>query len=236
MGRADAADGVLAEVRAQVSDSGLIGELDAQLALNRLFAGRVQEVFDITEPMLTTADLRAYSQAALQAGVARFLAGRYDDAVETATRGFEARIGLVDEVQLADAGIHLVALSFAQVERGEIEHGIATARAGYEGAAAMGHRNGQAYFAIALARGHLVRGEVVSSARYAREAALLYGEFNHPGSRWGFGALALALAYAGDVARAEEALADLDAEPDTPVEMMDPDIDRARAVGGRGTR
>jgi DNA-binding CsgD family transcriptional regulator len=236
MGRAEAADGVLAEVRAQVSDSGLIGELDAQLALNRLFAGRVQEVFDITEPMLTTADLRAYSQAALQAGVARFLAGRYDDAVETSTRGFEARIALVDEVQLADAGIHLVALSFAQVERGDIEHGIATARAGYEGAAAMGHRNGQAYFAIALARGHLVRGEVVSSARYAREAALLYGEFNHPGSRWGFGALALALAHAGDVARAEEALSDLDAEPDTPVEMMDPDIDRARAwvVAARG--
>src|SRR6202008_1280181 len=42
LGRAGDADAVLAAVRADVDDRALVGELDAALALNRLFAGRVQ--------------------------------------------------------------------------------------------------------------------------------------------------------------------------------------------------
>jgi DNA-binding CsgD family transcriptional regulator len=229
LGRASDAERIAREVRDTLDDPVLVGEIDAQLATNLLLAGRVQEVLASAAPILAAADLRAYSQAALQAGMAYYLCGRYEDAVETATRAFEARVALGDQVQLADAGTHLVALSFAQVERGEIDLGIATAYAGYEGAAEARHRNGQAYFAISLARGHLLRGELETSARYAREAAVLFGEFNHPGSRWGFAALALALAQLGDVAGAEAAVADLDAEPETPVQMMDADIDRARA-------
>ena len=58
---------------------------------------------------------------------------------------------------------------------------------------------------------------------------MLWGEIAHPSTRWGFGGLAHTLALTGDLDAAEAALADLDAEPPTPIRMMDVDIERGRA-------
>jgi DNA-binding NarL/FixJ family response regulator len=62
----------------------------------------------------------------------------------------------------------------------------------------------------------------------------------HPATRWGFGGLAHALALSGEFEGAEAAIADLDAEPPTPMRIMDVDIDRARAwllvLGGEHAR
>ena len=63
-------------------------------------------------------------------------------------------------------------------------------------------------------------------------------ELRHPAARWGFGALACALALAGDLDGAEDAFAELDAEPSTPVQLFDPEIARGRAwvAAQRGER
>src|SRR5262249_30097143 len=56
----------------------------------------------------------------------------------------------------------------------------------------------------------------------------LFGELNHSGARWGYGLAALAHAQRGDADAAEENIADLDAEPDTTIRMMDTELERAR--------
>jgi DNA-binding NarL/FixJ family response regulator len=64
--------------------------------------------------------------------------------------------------------------------------------------------------------------------RFARESAVGFSETGHPGVRWAYAALALAAAQRGDVQTAEQALADLDAEPLSPVLRNEADVDRAR--------
>lgn len=88
---------------------------------------------------------------------------------------------------------------------------------------------GQGWFTLMLGRICLLQGRAVTAARWLREAAVLWGELVHPSARWGFGGLAHALALTGDLDGAEAALADLDAEPPTPIRMMDVDIERGRA-------
>ena len=63
----------------------------------------------------------------------------------------------------------------------------------------------------------------------ARWRAVLWGELGHASARWGFGGLVHALALGGDLDAAEAALEDLDAEPPTPIRMMEVDIERGRA-------
>jgi DNA-binding CsgD family transcriptional regulator len=82
---------------------------------------------------------------------------------------------------------------------------------------------------VILGRVCLHQGRVVTASRWFREAAILYGDYNHAGARWGYGGLAHALALSGDLDGADAALADLDAEAPTPLQMMDPEIERGRA-------
>ncbi len=80
-----------------------------------------------------------------------------------------------------------------------------------------------------LGRICLHEGRAAGAARWFREAAVVFDDLDHPGARWGYGGLAHALALVGDLEGADTALADLDAAADTPVRLMDPEIERARA-------
>lgn len=231
LGRHQDAVAVLDAAERDVADPALRQELLAQRASFSVFAGEPDRTLELVAPLLDGSDERAYCEGALQAAVAHVLAGRCSTAVQIATEAFEARIRLGDQVQLAEPGIHLVALALAQVDEGRVLEGHATARAAYEGAVAMGDRHGQAWLSVVLGRAELLRGRLADAARHGREAALVFGELRHPGTRWGFGVLMLAAGQRGDVAIASAAAEDLDAEPPTPLSLMDVDLDRGRAWG-----
>lgn len=229
LGREDDALRVLSVAESEVQDPELLEELLAMRASFAVFAGRVDDTLTLVAPLLEGAGDRAFCEGALQASVAHTLAGRTATAMTIAVRAFETRIQLGDQVQLADPGIHLVALAMAQLDHGLLDEGHRTASAAYDGAVALGDRHGQAWLATILARAHLLSGRLGDATRLAREAAVVFGDLRHPGTRWGFGALALSAGHLGDAVLAATAIEDLDAEPATPVSIVDVEVDRGRA-------
>ena len=207
-----------------VDDPALRDELVAQHAIHMLFEGRLDETLALVDPLLgRDAEDRAFVRGALP-GATAARAGRSHRGRDR-DRGpgvRSARVALGDQVQMAGPGVYLVARALALVEAGRLAEAESNAQLGYDGATEYQLLDGQAWFAVILGRICLQQGRAATSARWFREAALIYGELNHPAARWGHGGLAHALALVGDVDGAEAALADLDAEPPTPIRMMDP--------------
>jgi DNA-binding CsgD family transcriptional regulator len=229
LGRADESHAVLAAALADVDDPDLRNELRAQLAVHLLFEGNLREVLAIADPLLASDDLRTFVNGALPGATARALGGRTEEAIAIADRAFEARIELGDQVQMAGPGIYIVARSLALLEAGRLTEADENARLGYDAAAERQLRDGQAWFGVILGRVCLHAGRAAEAARWFREAAVVFDDLEHPGARWGYGGLAHALALVGDLDGADTALADLDAAAPTPVRLMDPEIERARA-------
>jgi DNA-binding CsgD family transcriptional regulator len=229
LGRPDEANFVVLEAEQRVPEGEMRDQLIAQRAMFSLFEGDVATTRALTDPLLAQNDGPAYCSAALPAAMIRVIAGGLDDAIEVSTRAFEVRVALADTVQLGGPGVYLVAQALAFGEAGRIEQSRATAQFAYDAASADQNRNGIAWLAIALGHAHLLAGRLRTTMRFARESAMMFGELNHAGARWGYGLVALAAAQLGDAETAEEAMADIDAEPETTIRMMDSDIERARA-------
>ena len=239
LGRADEARELVrvAELRI-VDDPELRDGLVALRATFLLFEGRLTDAIELVEPLLTEGTDIAYAQGALAAAVGMALGGRPNEAVEVADRGERARVALGETTQLAAAGIYLVARAQALLEAGQMREAAELAQLGYDGAVEIGAPHGQAWFATILGRIELHRGRAASAALWSREGGVVWRELRHAAARWGFGALASAQALTGDLDRAEATFAELDAEPPTPVQVFDPEIDRGRAsiAAQRGER
>ena len=231
LGRTEEAEEVTLAAERAVRDPDLRAELTAQRAVHAVFAADLDEALALSEPLLDESEHpgRVVVKAALAAGTALALAGRTADAIRVADRAFELRMELGNQVQMAGPGVYLVARALALTEAGRLEEAEATAQAGYDGAVESQVLEGQGWFTVMLGRTCLLQGRVETAARWLREAAVLWGELAHPSARWAFGGLAHALALGGDLDGAEAALEDLDAEPPTPIRMMDVDIERGRA-------
>lgn len=231
LGRTEEAEAVTLAAERAVRDPDLRAELTAQRAVHAVFAADMGETLRLSEPLLdeTRHPGRVVVKAALAAGTGLALAGRTADAIRVADRAFELRMELGNQVQMAGPGVYLVARALALTEAGRLEEAEATAEAGYDGSVQSQVLEGQGWFTVMLGRTCLLQGRVETAARWFREAAVLWGELAHPSARWAFGGLAHALALRGDLDAAEAALEDLDAEPPTPIRMMDVDIERGRA-------
>jgi DNA-binding NarL/FixJ family response regulator len=229
LGRTAEAEAVLADALATTTDPDLCDELHAQQAVHLVLEGRHRESIAVADPLLARNADRAFVHGALPGAVARALAGRTAEAIDIADRAFEARVALGDQVQMSGPGIYLVARSLALLEAGRLAEAVENARLGYDGAAERQLFDGQAWFSVILGRIALHAGAAATAARWFREAAVVFDDLDHPGARWGYAGLAHALALVGDLDAADAALADLDAAAPTPVRLMDPEIERARA-------
>ncbi|HMF04758.1 MAG TPA: LuxR C-terminal-related transcriptional regulator [Acidimicrobiia bacterium] len=231
LGRTEEAEEVTLAAERAVRNPDLRAELTAQRAVHAVFAADMNEALALSEPLLdeTRHPGRVVVKAALAAGTALALAGRTADAIRVADRAFELRMELGNQVQMAGPGVYLVARALALTEAGRLQEAEATAEAGYDGAVESQVLEGQGWFTVMLGRTCLLQGRVDTAVRWLREAAVLWGELGHPSARWSFGGLAHALALRGDLDGAEAALEDLDAEPPTPIRMMDVDVERGRA-------
>ncbi len=229
LGRTDEAFAVLDAAAAAVSSPDLLTEIAARRALFAAYSGRLEEAIDISPSTPTRIEGRGACEAALMASFSLALAGRSGAALDLATRASEARERLGDQIQLTEPGTYLSVVAFAQIEPGEIQRGLDTAAAAYDAATSGGDRRSQAWLTVMLARANLLAGRLLDAARWGRESALVFGELRHAGSRWGLGMLALAAGQAGDASTAAAAVEDLDAEPATPIALMDADLERGRA-------
>lgn len=229
LSRIDDAIAVLDDAEAVTTDPGLLGELESQRASFAVFNGRVADALRIATPFLESTDGRVFCEAALQVSVAHTLGGQVAKAREVAVRALETRMQLGDQMQMAEPGVFIIALALAQQECGQVAESFETAMAAYEAAVALGDRHGQAWLAVVIARSDLLAGRMNDAAHRARESALVFGALRHPGARWGLGALALAAGHSADAAGAAVAIEDLDAEPVTPLTMMDAELERGRA-------
>jgi DNA-binding CsgD family transcriptional regulator len=239
LGRADDAKEIVRNAELRVVDDPMLRNgLVALRATFLLFEGRLTDAIRLVEPLLGEGTDVAYAQGALAGSVAMALGGRANDAVTVANRGEQARVALGETVQLAAAGVYLVARAQALLEVGQMREAAELAQLGYDGAVEIGAPHGQAWFATILGRIDLHRGKAASAALWSREGGVVWRELRHPAARWGFGALATAQALAGDLDDAEATYAELDAEPPTPVRVFDPEIDRGRAsiAAQRGER
>jgi DNA-binding CsgD family transcriptional regulator len=226
--RADEAREVLHDAKARTEDGREHDLLVGQESLFALFEGDVATTLSLTDPLLSGSDDVAYCLAALPAAMIRYLNGRVEEAADIATKAYDVRVR-TNVLELGSAEVFLVARAMALIECGRIPEAERVASDAYELAAAQNDRNQMAWVAMALSRVYMLTGRLQAAARLGSEGALLFGELNHPGTRWGYGVLALAAAQRGDADVAEEAIADLDAEPTTSVRMMDGEIERARA-------
>lgn len=229
LGRIDDAIAVLDAAEGAVSDPAMLGELAVQRASFAVFSGRVSEALEMALSHATDADDRVFCEASLQSSVAHMLAGSTAEAIAISTKALEVRLGMGDQIQLASPGLHLVALVLAQIEHGLIADARSSATMAYGIATSMGDRLGQAWLSVVLGRIDLLAGRLGDAALRGRESALVFGELRHPGARWGFGVLALATGQAGDASTATAAIEDLDAEPATPLTLMDAELERGRA-------
>ena len=229
MGRTDEALAVLDAAEATVSSPDLRTEIAARRALFAAYSGRLDEAISLTSSAVALLDSRGSCESALMASFSLALAGRSGAALDLATRASEARARLGDQIQLTEPGTYLAVAAFAQIELGEIQHGFDTAAAAYDAATSVGDRRSQAWLTLMLARADLLAGRLLDAGRWGRESALVFGELRHPGSRWGLGLQALAAAQSGDSSTAAAAIEDLDAEPPTPIALMDADLERGRA-------
>jgi DNA-binding CsgD family transcriptional regulator len=223
------AKAISTRVEQRVADPDLQAQLVAQRALFAMFEGDVATTNQISESLLSRPGDIVYCIAALPTAMIRTLSGRPREASEIAQRAFEARARLSEAVHLGKPGIYLVARAMALIESGEIDAAIDLAQPAYDAAVADQEGSIVAWFASALGRAHLYTGRLRAALRFGRESAATFGDLDHPGARWGYGLVALAAGQLGEVDVADEALADLDAEPDTPARMMDSELERARA-------
>jgi len=229
LGRHEDALALVEAAEAVVQSPALRGELIAQRGWFAVFSGQVEAALELLTPLLDRNDRRTFSEAALAAAVAHTLAGRPITAIGLLDDALGVRLELGDQVQLAPPGMLLAALAMAQGDAGHLHDSHRTALSAYRHAVALGDRHGQAWMAVMLSRVELLLGRLADAAQHAREGALVFGELGHPGTRWGFSLLAMAAAQRDDAPTSVTAIEDLDAEPATPLTMMDVELDRARA-------
>ena len=228
LGRAAEAEAVLVAAEQSVSDPTLRARIVSQRAVHASFEGRPNDVLALTLPLLETAEGAGFCEAALPASGALRVLGRLDESVALSERGLAARRALGPDVQAPATAVYLVSRSQSLLESGRIEEAGQISGRGYEFCLRANFRDGIAWFAFAHGMVELYTGRLERAVRLARESAVVFGERAHAGARWAFVLLALAAAQRGDVTTAEEALADFDAEPPTPIRLSDCEADRAR--------
>jgi DNA-binding CsgD family transcriptional regulator len=228
-GRAEDAKEMLRETVATIDDEPGRRLLIAQLADLEVLEGDVGRAIETARPLLEGPHDGAYAQAARDIGVCLALAGRSEEAIAHAEAGLSARESTHSIEDLTRETAFRAAQAVALREAGRLEEARTVAETVYSVAVERQNRGAQAWFSCVLGLIVIDQGRLNEAANYYRETTALFGEFGHPGQRWGLGGIALASGQAGDRGMAESAIADLDALGDSVVLQMDVHVERGRA-------
>jgi DNA-binding CsgD family transcriptional regulator len=230
LNRGDEAHEALAGLETGLTPGPWRDEVTAQRATLELMSGRPRQALALATPLLLQDGGRAMVTAAIAAAPALAISGRGDEAVGLADRAVLAHLDLGEQEVLSNAGIHVVARALGLTESGRLDEADTTLTVGYD--ISVGGRNaiGRAWCALLRGRLALVTGQLGAASRWFREGAAAFADLAQDGPRrWCVAGLALAAGQRADHTAAGRALAELDAIGPNCMQMMEPDVVRARA-------
>jgi DNA-binding CsgD family transcriptional regulator len=227
----EAAERILVEAEAEVTDPGWWSELRATRATLVGQSGRHREVLALLADVpVTTVSGRARLQAGLAEAFALPAVGRGEEALTRIDEAMSASAHVGPQLTLFRAGLLLSAKAMALVSLGHLDDAAEAARAGREAAIATGNRAAEGFFGATLGWVQLHQGLLVSAQRTYRESATAFRASSHHGPlRWALGGLLFAAAQARDREVAIEAGRALEGLGTHPAALFDTAISRARA-------
>ena len=227
----EAADRVLAEAEAEVSDPGWWSEIRATRATLIGQAGRHRDVLELLAGLPDdVVSGRARLQAALAEAFALPGVGRGEEAVARIDHAMSAGAQIGQQLTLFRAGLLQSAKAMALVALGRLRDAEEAARTGLEASVATGNRAAEGFFGATLGWVQLHQGLLVSAQRTYRESAAAFRASAHPGPlRWALAGLLFAAALARDREVAGEAGRALDALGPHPAALFDTAISQAKA-------
>jgi DNA-binding CsgD family transcriptional regulator len=229
LGDPDAA-GAIERAEAAVTDVGWRQELTAQRVNLLALGGHPADALAAGVGLLESAVERVVVRASTGAAVARALAAHFDDAIRVAGAAWRLQGALADQRGFGSAGFHLVIRTLAAIDSGRLAEATSHASRAYQVTVETGDAIGQGWFALALARADLARGDVGAARRWAGESAALWADTKQRALlRGALGTVALATAQAGDRLATDAAIEELDRTPPGPLAFLEPDVARARA-------
>jgi DNA-binding CsgD family transcriptional regulator len=227
----EAAERVLVEAEAEVTDPGWWSEIRATRATLIGQSGRHREVLELLVglPDDVVSD-RARLQAALAEAFALPGVGRGEEAVARIDDAMSAGAQIGQQLTLFRASLLQSAKGMALVALGRLDNAGEAARTGLEAAIATGNRAAEGFFGATLGWVQLHQGLLLSAQRTYRESATAFRASAHRGPlRWALAGLLFAAALARDREVAGEAARALDAIGPHPAALFDTTIGQARA-------
>lgn len=161
------------EAEAQIKDPEWHDEVRAKRCWVLQGVSGPAAVIDAVQPLLDRSSGRAFVWACLIANAAHGRHGRLDDALQAATKGYEAHVELRQPLDWYPS-THIEERCAALMQAGHLEQAAADARKQYESALASGSLEEQALFASRLSSVAVERGQLGTALRWGREALGLY--------------------------------------------------------------
>jgi DNA-binding CsgD family transcriptional regulator len=200
-------------------------------AAYELMSGRPIEVLNRLEHIVSRGGGRETVIASLIAAPSLVLLGRADEALAVADQGIAVRMEHLDDGDLSELGMLMVARCHALTENGQLAEAEAEAAAGYDLSMAAGSVMGLAWFALKRARALLFQGRLIAADEWFAESTARFAEIGLEGcQRWGAGGRMWCRALRGDAAGVTAAAAAFERLEPRAVLMMDPEVGRARAA------
>lgn len=134
---------------------------------------------EFAAPLISSARAGPLAVASLAASVAFNRLGRFDEAIETAVRGYDAWLAARERPEW-DVSIHLALRCDALAQIGRLTEAEELAHDGYRQALAEGDSEAQAFLALYLGKWASESGLVDQCIRYEREAFALFQQLGRP--------------------------------------------------------
>lgn len=231
LGDRDAAQAVLREGIGHTEDPAISDHLIGVGAAYDLMAGEPLAVLSNLGRITEGGDGRENVIASLISAPALVLIGHTDEALEAADRGIQIRLAHLEDPNLSEVGLLMMARCHALTEAGRLSQALVEAEAGYSISLESGTTLGQAWFALKRARALLFSGRVRSADEWFAEAGARYSDLGLSGCRrWCVGGRLWAASLMGDETAAASLRDELDGLDPMGVLMMEPEVQRARAA------
>lgn len=221
---------------ARITDPAWRDEITARRAALILAAEGPASAAALAEPLVARAEGRSLVWACMPASQSLTRLGRLDAAIDCARRGRSVQLSLPGSMDWYPC-THLFYEGEALLHGGHLGAAESLARAQYDEGVASGSVEAQALFAGLLTRVLIERGRPMSAIGFGREATALYRQLERPQFEQTFLLyLAMALALAGQVLEATEALQAHDQMPLSSTFFMgvDPQLVRAWIAASGG--
>lgn len=230
LGRREQAIALLEMTAEHVTEPAWLAEMDALRGVFDATTGLIPQAIERLMPHAASPVPRVVLTALPGLVPALAMAGRYDEAIDFADRGFALATSVGPQPMLSDPGLHLITRCIALCDAGRLAEADATGQLGYDWSLETGSVAGQAWFALVLGFTASSQGRLSEALHNLREAANGFADLAEPGlRRLALGSAAEAAGARGDAAVGTDLLAQMDAIGHVSVAIGDIQVTRGRA-------